>query len=52
MSLALLLQMSGFTLAASISPRPVKLLCLCSGTRYPFREVLCLSLARLWASWR
>lgn len=35
MSLSLLLSMSAFALAASISPGPVNLVCLSSGTRYP-----------------
>lgn len=35
MSLALILPMSAFALAASISPGPVNLVCLSSGTRYP-----------------
>lgn len=35
MSLSLILPMSAFALAASISPGPVNLLCLSSGTRYP-----------------
>lgn len=35
MSLSLILPMSEFALAASISPGPVNLVCLSSGTRYP-----------------
>ncbi|MCC4285367.1 LysE family translocator [Marinobacter salarius] len=35
MSLSLILPMSAFALAASISPGPVNLVCLSSGTRYP-----------------
>ena len=35
MSLYLILPMSAFALAASISPGPVNLVCLSSGTRYP-----------------
>lgn len=35
MSLFLILPMSAFALAASISPGPVNLVCLSSGTRYP-----------------
>lgn len=35
MSLSLILPMSVFALAASISPGPVNLVCLSSGTRYP-----------------
>ncbi|MBB3232799.1 LysE family translocator [Halomonas stenophila] len=35
MNLSLLLPMSAFALAASISPGPVNLVCLSSGTRYP-----------------
>ena len=35
MSLSLILPMSAFVLAASISPGPVNLVCLSSGTRYP-----------------
>ena len=35
MNLSLMLPMSAFALAASISPGPVNLICLSSGTRYP-----------------
>lgn len=35
MTLSLVLPMSAFALAASISPGPVNLMCLSSGTRYP-----------------
>lgn len=35
MSLSLILPMAAFALAASISPGPVNLVCLSSGTRYP-----------------
>lgn len=35
MSLSLILPMSAFAMAASISPGPVNLVCLSSGTRYP-----------------
>lgn len=35
MTLSLILPMSAFALAASISPGPVNLMCLSSGTRYP-----------------
>lgn len=35
MSLSLILPMSAFALAASISPGPVNFVCLSSGTRYP-----------------
>lgn len=35
MSLSVILPMSAFALAASISPGPVNLVCLSSGTRYP-----------------
>ncbi len=35
MSLSMILPMSAFALAASISPGPVNLVCLSSGTRYP-----------------
>lgn len=35
MSLSLILPMSAFALAESISPGPVNLVCLSSGTRYP-----------------
>ncbi len=40
MSLALILPMSAFALAASISPGPVNLVCLSSGTRYPLSQGL------------
>lgn len=40
MSLSLLLPMSAFALAASISPGPVNLVCLSSGTRYPLSRGL------------
>lgn len=40
MSLALILPMSAFALAASISPGPVNLVCLSSGTRYPLGKGL------------
>ena len=40
MSLPLILPMSAFALAASISPGPVNLVCLSSGTRYPLRQGL------------
>ncbi|MBQ0748023.1 MAG: LysE family translocator [Marinobacter sp.] len=40
MSLLLILPMSAFALAASISPGPVNLVCLSSGTRYPLRQGL------------
>ena len=40
MSLALILPMSVFALAASISPGPVNLVCLSSGTRYPLSSGL------------
>jgi len=40
MSLAMLLPMSAFALAASISPGPVNLVCLSSGTRYPLARGL------------
>ncbi|WP_291951298.1 LysE family translocator [Marinobacter sp.] len=36
----LILPMSAFALAASISPGPVNLVCLSSGTRYPLRQGL------------
>jgi len=35
MTLSLILPMAAFALAASISPGPVNLMCLSSGTRYP-----------------
>lgn len=35
MNLSMLLPMSAFALAASISPGLVNLICLSSGTRYP-----------------
>ncbi|SJN12048.1 Transporter, LysE family [Halomonas citrativorans] len=35
MCISLLLPMSAFALAASISPGPVNLICLSSGTHYP-----------------
>ncbi|MBK1852322.1 MULTISPECIES: LysE family translocator [unclassified Marinobacter] len=38
MSFALLLPMAAFALAASISPGPVNLVCLSSGTRYRLRQ--------------
>ncbi len=38
MSLSMLLSMSAFALAASISPGPVNLLCLNSGTRFPIAK--------------
>ncbi len=40
MNLALVLPMSAFALAASISPGPVNLVCLSSGTRYGVRRGL------------
>ncbi|MFL1485642.1 LysE family translocator [Marinobacter sp. LN3S78] len=40
MSLSLILPMSAFALAASISPGPVNLVCLSSGTRYPIARGL------------
>ncbi|MBA2780829.1 LysE family translocator [Billgrantia kenyensis] len=40
MSLAMILPMSAFALAASISPGPVNLVCLSSGTRYPLSQGL------------
>lgn len=40
MSLSMLLSMSAFALVASISPGPVNLLCLSSGTRYPLTQGL------------
>lgn len=40
MSLSMLLPMSAFALAASISPGPVNLLCLNSGTRFPITKGL------------
>lgn len=40
MSLALVLPMSAFALAASISPGPVNMVCLGSGTRYGMRATL------------
>lgn len=40
MNLALVLPMSAFALAASISPGPVNLVCLSSGTRYGMRRGL------------
>jgi len=40
MSLSLILPMSAFALAASISPGPVNLVCLSSGTRYPVSRAL------------
>lgn len=40
MSLALILPMAAFALAASISPGPVNLVCLSSGTRYHLRRGL------------
>ncbi|WP_220359391.1 LysE family translocator [Alkalilimnicola ehrlichii] len=40
MSLAMILPMSAFALASSISPGPVNLVCLASGTRYPISQGL------------
>lgn len=40
MSLAMILPMSAFALAASISPGPVNLVCLSSGTRHPLSQGL------------
>lgn len=40
MGLAMILPMSAFALAASISPGPVNLVCLSSGTRYPLSQGL------------
>lgn len=40
MSVSLLLPMSAFALAASISPGPVNLICLSSGTHYPIAKGL------------
>ena len=40
MSVSLLLPMSAFALAASISPGPVNLVCLSSGTHYPIAKGL------------
>lgn len=40
MNLSLLLPMSAFALAASISPGPVNLVCLSSGTHYPIAKGL------------
>lgn len=40
MSLSVILPMSAFALAASISPGPVNLVCLSSGTRYPINRGL------------
>jgi threonine/homoserine/homoserine lactone efflux protein len=40
MSLSLILPMSAFALASSISPGPVNLVCLSSGTRYPISRGL------------
>ncbi|NGO89990.1 LysE family translocator [Vreelandella stevensii] len=40
MNTALLLPMSAFALAASISPGPVNIVCLSSGTHYPIRKGL------------
>ena len=40
MSLSLILPMSAFALAASISPGPVNLVCLSIGTRYPIARGL------------
>lgn len=40
MNLSLILPMSAFALAASISPGPVNLVCLSSGTRYPASQGL------------
>lgn len=40
MTLSLILPMAAFALAASISPGPVNLMCLSSGTRYPLSRGL------------
>lgn len=40
MSFAMLLSMGAYALAASISPGPVNLVCLSSGTRYPVAQGL------------
>ncbi|ALS96863.1 LysE family translocator [Lacimicrobium alkaliphilum] len=40
MNLSMILPMSAFALAASISPGPVNLVCLSSGTRYPIADGL------------
>jgi threonine/homoserine/homoserine lactone efflux protein len=40
MTIALILPMIAFALAASISPGPVNLVCLSSGTRYPIHKGL------------
>ncbi|MGO1658515.1 MAG: LysE family translocator [Marinobacter sp.] len=40
MNLSMILPMSAFALAASISPGPVNLVCLSSGTRYPASQGL------------
>ncbi|PWV83239.1 MULTISPECIES: LysE family translocator [unclassified Halomonas] len=40
MSLSLILPMSAYALASSISPGPVNLVCLSSGTRYPVPQGL------------
>lgn len=40
MSLSIILPMSAFALAASISPGPVNLVCLSSGTRHPITKGL------------
>jgi len=40
MTLTLIAQMAAFSLAASISPGPVNLICLSSGTRYPIPKGL------------
>ena len=40
MSTSLLLPMSVFALAASISPGPVNIVCLSSGTHYPLHKGL------------
>lgn len=40
MTITLILPMTAFALAASISPGPVNLVCLSSGTRYPLSKGL------------
>lgn len=40
MNLAMILPMSAYALASSISPGPVNLVCLNSGTRYPLSQGL------------
>ncbi len=48
MSLSLILPMSAFALAASISPGPVTLVCLSSGSRYPLPRGMIFAAGASW----